>query len=506
LKKALYILLILCPGILFSQSFKVNLSPKHEQKLGHVKSGHKRMMKYYKYHKKDSAQHSKKKNKQYKKELDSLRKTEAKGKKLSEELAKRGIKNDVQMAYAEKLQAEVKQLNVALKDSTASDSAKQVAKKRMKEISNDKVNQTLATTGHPYKTKFQESQRLKNELKGYFAISKDSCASDSVRKVAREKAKELALQQAMGNPKFKGLYEHYKQNGKNPDWEVIGQQVPGMDSLQGIFDSNPDELMQGAEDMASNTLAQESGLGDLNEKTGAMNEALEQQKSLLDPKNLQNQGKKEAIDHFANHSGKVQGAQAKMGSLLGKYKEFTNSGDLSDAVKRTSLEGKTFKERIVLGGNFNIVSTDPIAVDLSPLIGYRINSKFFMGLSMNFRQTFGTVDSLNFNWYVSPTNTSFRIFANYDLIKNFYASAEWEISGSKNQKTSIESAKKWNNNYFIGLGKKILIHPKLFMTVTALYNLNSEKRNPTHPQRFQMRIGFQTSDLAFRKRKVYYNP
>ncbi len=503
-------MLILCPGILFSQSFKVNLSPKHEQKLGHVKSGHKRMMKYYKYHKKDSAQHSKKKNKQARKELDSLRKAETKGKKLSEELTKRGIKDDEQIAYAEKLQAEVKQLKVVLKDSTASDSAKQVAKRRMKEISKDKVNETLATKGHPFKAKFQESQKLKNELKGYLSLAKDSCASDSVRKVARDKAKELALQQAMGNPTFKGLYEHYKQNEKKPDWEVIGQQVPGLDSLQEIFDSNPEELMQSAESLSSRTLMNESGLSDMTQKTDAFNEVLEQQKKLADPEYLSKEGqskaKEEAMDHFAEHSDKLQGAQQKMGNLLGKYKEFTNSNELGDAVKRTSLEGKTFKERIVLGGNFNIVSTDPLAVDLAPLLGYRLNTKFFIGVSMNYRHTFSNVDSLKYNWYVSPSNTSFRIFTNYDLIRNFFAYAEWEVGAFKKQNTSMEIPKKWNSNYFIGLGKKILILPKLFMTVTALYNLNNEKRNPTHPQRFQMRIGFQTSDLAFRKKKVYYNP
>jgi len=45
--------------MLFGQNFKMNLSSQHEQKLEAIKSGHKRMMKYYKYYKKDSAGHIK---------------------------------------------------------------------------------------------------------------------------------------------------------------------------------------------------------------------------------------------------------------------------------------------------------------------------------------------------------------------------------------------------------------------------------------------------------------
>ncbi len=466
------------------------------------------MMKYYKYHKKDSTRLGKQNEKNAKNELYSIVRADANGKKISEELSKRGIKGAEQLTYAENLQKEVKHLRFVLKDSIASDSTKRWARKRIKQISKDKVNATLAATGHPDQKQYAELAQWKSELSGYLAIVKDSCASDSARNVAKKKAKELALQQAIKNTEFKGLYEHYHQLGISPDWKILGQQVPGIDSLQGLFDSNPEELMNGAESIATTALLNDKTFADLNQKSEAINEIIAQQKKMADPEYLKNEGKtkakEEAINGFAEHADKIQGAQAKMSRLLGKYKEYTSNGDESYGVKRTSLQGKSLKERIVLGGNFNVVSTDPISLDLSPMIGYRFNTKFYVGVGMNYRQTFGNVDSLKYNWYVTPKNTSFRTFVNYDIIKNFYAYGEWEVGSSGKQ--NAEENKSWNNNYFIGLGKKLLIHPKLYMTITALYNLNNEEHNQTHPQRFQMRIGFQTSDLAFRKKKIYYNP
>jgi hypothetical protein len=73
-------------------------------------------------------------------------------------------------------------------------------------------------------------------------------------------------------------------------------------------------------------------------------------------------------------------------------------------------------------------------------------------------------------------------------------------------KTDDHIKKQWKSNYFIGAGKKFLVHPKLYLTTTLLYNLNNDTKNPVHPRRFQVKVGFQLSELATRKKKIYYNP
>jgi hypothetical protein len=149
------------------------------------------------------------------------------------------------------------------------------------------------------------------------------------------------------------------------------------------------------------------------------------------------------------------------------------------------------------------VSTHPLSIDFSPQLGYKFNTRFFVGVGMNYRTTFG--DSIKNSYYVSPSNTSYKAFISYDVIKAFYAFGEWEKSGiakSSNDKTS----KQWKDNYFIGIGKRFLVLPKLYFTMTVLYNLNGEDHNPVHPNRFQVRTGFQLSEAALAKKKSYYHP
>jgi hypothetical protein len=126
-----------------------------------------------------------------------------------------------------------------------------------------------------------------------------------------------------------------------------------------------------------------------------------------------------------------------------------------------------------------------------------------MGAGMSYRCTLG--DSIRNSYYVSPSNTSYKAFISYDVVKVFYAFGEWEktsISRSSNDKT----LKQWKDNYFIGAGKRFLVLPKLYFTMTVLYNLNGEDHNPVHPNRFQVRTGFQLSELALAKKKPYYDP
>src|SRR3989337_2526502 len=71
-----FVCLVLFLGLPFfadAQHFSVNLSQKHAAKLNALKSGKKRLIKYYKYYKKDSTQYMRKQEKHYKKAFDSTR-------------------------------------------------------------------------------------------------------------------------------------------------------------------------------------------------------------------------------------------------------------------------------------------------------------------------------------------------------------------------------------------------------------------------------------------------
>lgn len=448
--------LITAPYVLSAQNASVSLSPKRQEKLSSIKSGHKRMARFYQFYKRDSIKQAKKEDKYYKKRLDSLYQAQRKNEKLRKAVEKQGIADSPQ---------------------------------------------------------FSTSDSLTKELSQWQGVLKDSTSSDSLKTIADERIKEIALERAQQYPGFQSLMEGHLA-GDSISWKQLSKHVPGLDTLSGIFNSEPEGLFTLAEEKAVQQLQKGSGMGSLNSEFAKAEELknmpgqnVEQYGKYNDAQYLQGEGKQmarqEVVDHFANHADKLQGAQTKVSKLLSKYQEFSDSQDLDNAVNRTSMEGKTFWERLVIGGNFNVVSTKPVSLDFSPQLGYKITSRFHVGAGLSYRHTFS--DSIQHSWYISPRNTSYRVYTNFDVIKDFYVYGEWECAGLQSDKND-QLNKTWTNNYLVGAGRRFLVHPKLYLTLTALYNLNNEKQNPTYPHRFQVRVGFQTSDLAFRKKKVPYDP
>jgi hypothetical protein len=211
----------------------------------------------------------------------------------------------------------------------------------------------------------------------------------------------------------------------------------------------------------------------------------------------------ERAEKILEESNALPNAQRKVSALLSKYREFTNSNDLSSAVKQKSLRGKSFFERLVVDMNANMVSTDPFAIDVSLSIGYKVNKNFSFGLGGSRRIAFA--DSIENTFFIAPSALSYRSFIVHDLYKGFFAHAEWQKCSFKSPRNESGS-KDWTDDIFIGVGKRVPIHPRFFMTLTALYNLKSEDENPLYSRRFQLRVGIQTSELAIRRKKLYYNP
>ena len=452
------ILLILSSLRLHGQTFSVPISPKHSAKLNSIQSAEKRLIKYYKFYKKDSARFTREQHKRFKRTIDSAYRAEVKRERIERRLAKQG------------LPVLSREINIA--------------------------------------------DSLDHQLAVWYVILKDSSSSDSLKQLSKEKIKTLAIEKAKANPGFQHLLEQYQISGDTADWSAIVNQVPGLDFLSDFFNADPETLFKLAEQHGMRHLARIDQFGNLS-KEFAEAEKLKnlpdqyrkQYEEYLNPEHWQQEGKQkavdEALDYFSEHADKLANAQAKMSKLMSKYRELSNGGDLSTAVKHTSMKGKTLFEHLVFGGNFNVVSIEPVSLDLSPQLGHKFTTRFFVGVGMNYRLTFS--DSIKKNYYVSPRNTSFRGFSSYDVVKGFFAYGEWEKSGI-NLKSNDRSANVWKDNVFLGVGRKFLIHPKVYFTVTALYNLNSEDQNPIHPRRFQMRMGFQLSELATRKKRVYYDP
>ncbi len=489
------------------QSVRINLSQHHQNKLREITSGRKRMLKYYKYNKKDSAHHHRRLNKTERHRLDSASEANSSVRELRKKLADRGIAPDRQVAYTDSIRKQLLAHEKIISDPNASDSARQVAREVKKRIVADGLNRQISKSPalSAYQNKIPEG--LRTQLDKWWAFLKDSTASDSSKRVARRELRTFMVNDLMANDEFKGLYDHCRVNGQPLEVENLKNKFHQFDTLNNVLNLTPDEILKEADRVAEKQLAKVPGFDQLSSASQQVSDLKEKVGNLSDPESLKERGKaqaiKEATDSFAGSLAKVQAAHGKISNLLNKYREFTDANKPSSGIKKNSMQGKTFFEHIVFGGNFNVVSTDPISLDLSPSLGYRLRGNFFVGLGMNYRQTFG--DSIKSNWYVSPRNTALKTFASYDVIKGFYAYAEWQRTGMLS-KANDHSTNKWQNNYFVGVGKKVLIHPKVYLTTTVLYNLNGEVHNPFQPRRFQVKLGLQSSELLGRKKKTYYDP
>ena len=229
-----------------------------------------------------------------------------------------------------------------------------------------------------------------------------------------------------------------------------------------------------------------------------------QAEQLQDSAYIKSQAKKKAeemaMKYIADHPEIMRGVQKKMSLLMKKYAVVPNSNDLSTAIKRNSLRDKSLRERIYFAANFQFISFDPINIDLAPMAGYRFNRNFILGLGINYRQSFG--DSIP---AFAPDVFGYKVFSSYDIMKSFFIYGEFDRNAAGVQKKEASSHLAWKNAAFLGLGRKVRIHPKIEMTMTFLYNFLYDHPDPVYPKRWNVRVGIQTSALAMFKSKPTFN-
>jgi hypothetical protein len=192
-----------------------------------------------------------------------------------------------------------------------------------------------------------------------------------------------------------------------------------------------------------------------------------------------------AMDYLEDNPGILQAAQAKMSLLMKKFSVVPNSADLSTAVKRTSLKGKDLSERLVGALNFQLISIDPVSIDLRPMLGYRINSRWEAGVGGSYRKLFS--DSIV---QLAPDVTGFNLFSSYDVLGNFFAYGEYAQNSTGYALKDGEQLRDWSSALLVGAGKRIPIGRSLVMTLTGIYRVGQTGHDPVYPRPLSLRVGF----------------
>ena len=525
-------------NILFAQNFKINLSPRHVAKVEQLKTAQGKLTKYRKYFSKDSARHMKKMAKVYQTKSDSITKVMVAKEKLRQWREKKGIKEPIDtLALLEQYSSllptditshtNIENLKTKEAEKRATEnliglhttelqnqfgltplvaqqylSGDAVVKKKVKEkailLAKKPVMENILTE---QKKQVQELQSKfgfsPNEVNQY--LKGDTTARKKMKTQALHVAKEKSLASLPpGQRKQVEVYQkEYGPYSKEMKQYLffLKDSVDHSDTLKSLAASRAEGW--GEKAIANNlgNNAQLKQLNDINKQMQELKDSPAQYRKKLEQYKNKENLQKEVKDYLTRNPQQLKQLKDKMSVMMKKYSFIQNSNNLSTAVKRTSLKERAFRERLVVAANFQVLSTQPFSIDFAPFLGYKVNSRFSLGVGGTYRKTFSdSVPSL------APSVYGYKVFVSYDIIKSFFAYGEY-ANNSPGVKVEEGTTKRiWKPAAMVGLGKRLSIHSRLDMTVVALYNILYQPRDPIYHDPFTFRVGFQLSELALRKK------
>ncbi len=192
-----------------------------------------------------------------------------------------------------------------------------------------------------------------------------------------------------------------------------------------------------------------------------------------------------AKNHFATHGDKLKEAQEKLAKFKRKYTgELTEEGK---PIKQSSLQGKPLSERIVYGGQLQVVPGPPVSVDLSPMLGYQISKHWMVGVGGTYRANFQPEKK-----YIVRSGEIYgvRAFTEHQIIKGFFMHGAYEMMNTEvNDKLQDSYTREWVEGVLVGVGKNYHISRKIEGRVMILYNLMHQEKTP-YPRPWMIRFGF----------------
>ncbi|MEQ9166123.1 MAG: hypothetical protein RLO12_07690, partial [Fulvivirga sp.] len=196
----------------------------------------------------------------------------------------------------------------------------------------------------------------------------------------------------------------------------------------------------------------------------------------------------QAREYLTQNSDKIQQVQSRMSELKQKYSMVPDSDDLSTAKKRSSLKGDSFWKRLVIGGNLNLTETNPVTIDFSPVLGWKVNKAFEMGITGAYRAMFGA-DRNGINSFENDAVYGYSVFAQHMAFKNFFVYLEGE-NMSKVVGTEENHKRQWNQSLLVGIGRKFKIASYLEMQAIITYNFLHDNTAGVYNSPIGFKTGF----------------
>ncbi|MFY0651637.1 MAG: hypothetical protein JXQ96_06365 [Cyclobacteriaceae bacterium] len=278
-----------------------------------------------------------------------------------------------------------------------------------------------------------------------------------------------------------------------------------LDSME-YSELNPDSLLiarmsRYLEDMAY-SLAGVSELQRQQQRILAEQQRLEDYKAdfnrYRDKKNLKSNLTKLSRSELLSKNETLNNAHKTLSSYKRKYLTLPSSKHLEGGIKRNSLEGKSFWERIKVGGNLRISQRDFVEIDFSPSIAYLANKKWAIGTEFVFRGEFGN----GRKWYSAFDSDTYggRVFTDYVVYKSFFAHAELENLYTIRKPTGTETTTTESvPGAMAGMGKTFGLGKNINGKVLIQYNFIHDEHKQLYASPWVIRFGFDVKKIKDNK-------
>ena len=209
------------------------------------------------------------------------------------------------------------------------------------------------------------------------------------------------------------------------------------------------------------------------------------------PEKIQREVVQRAAQHFSEHTEAIEQGQQQLDDLKKKYEQVQSEKDVYQ--RATSLKGKPWTARLLLGSYFQLYRKPDFKVDLSPFIGYRFNTRWSVGLGGSYRVTLHRVAPHRVAPHRLPLTTPIyqgRAFVESVVYKGFVVHATYERSWLPlPHPISGEPKTTHPQHLLLGIGKTYQITEKVQGTTLLLYRLGS-LAHPLQLTRWNVRTGF----------------
>lgn len=132
--------------------------------------------------------------------------------------------------------------------------------------------------------------------------------------------------------------------------------------------------------------------------------------------------------------------------------------------------------------------TNPVTIDLSPVLGWKFNKLFEAGVTGAYRARIGA-DRLGVNTFEDEEVYGYSVFANHMIFKNFFGYLEGERM-SKVTGTNESHSRKWNETLLLGIGRKFKIAKFLEMQAIISYNFLHDNESGLYGSPVVFKTGF----------------